>query len=89
MLHKKKPPQKGYVHWTRDTFDKLVNGKPEPLSSRFSVSHGMLLNVLSRPAGGCQAMKQLIRRCHDRDAEKQNEVAESGVGAQEHGTAPR
>lgn len=69
-LHKKKPPQKGYVHWTRDTFDKLVNGKPEPLTSHFSISHGMMLNVLSRPQGGCQAMKQLIRRCHERDAEK-------------------
>ena len=69
-LHRKKPPTRGYVHWTKDTFNKLVSGEPEPLSSHFSVSHGMLLNVLSREQGGCRAMKQLIRDCHDRPAVK-------------------
>jgi superfamily II RNA helicase len=67
---KKKPPDRGYVHWTKDTFNRLVKGKPEPLKSRFRVSHAMLLNVLSREHGGCSAMKQLLRDCHDRDAVK-------------------
>jgi hypothetical protein len=65
---KKKPPTKGYTHWTRATFEALRDGEPEPLTSRFRVSHAMLLNVLSRPAGGCRAMKQLIRSSHDRRA---------------------
>jgi len=69
-LVKKKPPTHGFVMWDETTFDKLVNGTPEPLKSRFRVSHAMLLNVLSRPDGGCAAMKQLIRDCHDRDAVK-------------------
>lgn len=47
------------------TFDRLVTALPEPLVSRFSASHGMLLNVLSRPKGGCGAMKRLIKGCHD------------------------
>jgi superfamily II RNA helicase len=62
---RKKPPDKGYVHWDRTTFDRLVTSPPEPLVSRFQVSHGMLLEVLGRPTGGCRAMKQLVRSCHD------------------------
>jgi superfamily II RNA helicase len=62
---KKKPPEKGYVHWDKLTFDRLVTSAPEPLVPRFQVTHGMLLNVLSRPAGGCGAMKKLIRGSHE------------------------
>jgi superfamily II RNA helicase len=70
---KKKPPEKGYVPWNKETFDKLVNGKPEPLVSRFFVTHGLLLNVLSRPGEeGCHAMRQLIRDCHESDRSKKN-----------------
>ena len=63
---KKKPPEKGYVHWDKATFDRLVTGTPEPLVSRFSVSHGMLLNVLAREDGGCRAMGRLIKSSHER-----------------------
>ncbi|MBW2527760.1 MAG: DUF3516 domain-containing protein [Deltaproteobacteria bacterium] len=65
---RKKPPTKGYVHWDRGTFDKLRTGTPEPLESRFAVSHALLVNVLSRPEDGCAAVKRLIRSCHDRPA---------------------
>ncbi len=61
---RKKPPEKGYAHWDRATFERLVTAEPEPLVSRFQVSHGMLLNVLSRP-GGCSAMKHLVRDSHE------------------------
>src|SRR5205085_8617533 len=40
-----KPPQKGYVHWDRATFQRLIEKPPEPLESRFSVTHGMLLQL--------------------------------------------
>src|SRR6185437_4464254 len=43
---KKKPPDRGYVHWDKQTFEKLIAGQPEALVSRFQVTHGMLLNVL-------------------------------------------
>ncbi len=58
---RKKPPDWGYVHWDKPVFEKLVVSAPEPLTSRFQVSHGMLLAVLGRPQGGCKAMKQLIK----------------------------
>jgi len=67
---KKKPPERGYVHWDRATFDRLVTSPPEPLVSRFQVTHGMLLNVLSRGRYGCHAMAHLIRASHTRRAEK-------------------
>ena len=74
-LVKRKPPEKGYVPWTEETFRKLVDGKPEALVSRFKVTHAMLLHVLSRPPGeygedGCRAMRDLIFDSHESDASK-------------------
>lgn len=63
---KKKPPEKGYVHWDKATFERLVASPPEPLASRFQVTHGMLLNVLERENGGCKAMARLVRDSHER-----------------------
>lgn len=61
---KKKPPE-GFVGWNEATFEKLQNAAPEPLVSRFQVSHGMLLQVLSRAGDGCVAMRQLIADSHE------------------------
>jgi superfamily II RNA helicase len=58
---RKKPPDWGYVAWDKSTFERLTTGEPEPLTSRFEVTHGMLLGVLGRPVGGCRAMKELVR----------------------------
>jgi len=62
---KRKPPDKNFVNWDKNTFVRLVNSSPERLASRFTVNHGMLLNVLSRPGDGCRAMQQIIRRSHE------------------------
>jgi len=70
-LVKKKPPEKGFVPWSQETFRKLIEGRPEALQSRFKVSHAMLLHVLSRSdEDGCRAMQQLVRRCHESDFTK-------------------
>lgn len=66
---KKKPPDWGYVHWDKTTFDKLVTSLPEPLVSRFTLSHGMVVSVLSRDEdGGCMALARLIKASHERAA---------------------
>ncbi len=65
---RRKPPTKGYVHYAKETFDKLIASSPEPLESRFQVNHATLLAVLGRETGGCQAMKALVRKCHERPA---------------------
>ncbi len=62
---KRKPPEKNFVNWDKQTFTRLVSAPPERLTSQFQVSHGMLLNVLSRAGDGCAAMRDLIRRCHE------------------------
>ena len=67
---KKQPPQKGYVPWDKKTFERLIQATPESLTSRFQISHGTLLNVLSRPGDGCAVLRKLIRDCHETDASK-------------------
>jgi superfamily II RNA helicase len=62
---KRQPPEKNFVNWDKNTFARLVAAPPERLTSRFQVTHGMLLNVLSRKGDGCRAMRQLIRDCHE------------------------
>lgn len=69
-LVKKKPPERGFVHWDAQTFARLQTAPAEPLQSSFDVSHGMLLNVLSREGDGCRAMRELIRDCHQGDPAK-------------------
>jgi superfamily II RNA helicase len=73
-LQKQRPPEKGYMHWDRNTFDKLVQKPPEDLQSRFSINHGVLLQLLmARPAirgGGYGRLITLIQRCHQTDRDK-------------------
>ncbi len=77
-IKKKSQPEKGYAHWTEDTFTKLVNGDPEPMVSSFTISHQMLLNLLDRPpnegdpskdehgqSGGCDAVREVLRDNHE------------------------
>src|SRR3569833_3383417 len=53
-----------------NTFARLISAPPERLTSRFQVTHGMLLNVLSRKGNGCDAMQKLIRDCHETPKQK-------------------
>ena len=71
VMHK--PPDKGYVHWDKGTFERLVAGTPEPLASRFEVTHGMLLGCLQgrrqdergHPrGGGYRHLTSIIGRSH-------------------------
>ncbi len=62
---KRRPPDHNFVSWDVKTFQRLTASPPERLVSRFQVSHGMLLNVLSRKDDGCRAMQMLIRDCHE------------------------
>ena len=68
---KRQPPEKNFVNWDKNTFTRLIAAPPERLTSRFQVTHGMLLNVLSRNGDGCRAMQQLIARCHETPRQKQ------------------
>ncbi|MDE3205434.1 MAG: DUF3516 domain-containing protein [Acidobacteriota bacterium] len=58
-------PPRGYVPWSEDTFNRLVAAPPEPLESRFKVTHGMLIGVLDRPGDGCAALRRLLTDNHE------------------------
>jgi superfamily II RNA helicase len=62
---KRKPPEKNFVNWDKNTFLRLIAAQPERLVSRFQVSHGMLLNVLTRKDDGCRAIQRLITNSHE------------------------
>jgi superfamily II RNA helicase len=70
----RKPPQKGYVPWDKGTFDRLVNGTPEPLESRFYVTFGILINLLAgrrtERGGGYRGLVELIARSHESEKKK-------------------
>ena len=67
---RRRPPEHNFVNWDLNTFKRLIGAQPEQLASRFQVSHGMLLNVLSRRGDGCRAMQRLIRDSHEPEPAK-------------------
>ncbi len=62
---RRKPPERNFVNWDKQTFLRLIAAAPERLGSQFRITHGMLLNVLNRDGDGCRAMKDLIASCHE------------------------
>src|SRR6185295_1925061 len=73
-ITKRKPPERNFVSWDKNTLTRLMGALPERLSSRFQVSHGMLLNVLSRDGDGCRAMQHLIRDSHESPKAKKSHL---------------
>ncbi len=67
---KRQPPEKNFVNWDKNTYIRLIAAPPEKLTSRFQVTHAMLLNVLSRKGDGCAVMQKLIRDCHETPKQK-------------------
>jgi superfamily II RNA helicase len=70
---KKKPPE-GMISWGEPTFERLVNSEPEPLTSSFTVTHAMVLNVIDRPGNAFQAFKHLLRDNHEDRARQRKHI---------------
>jgi superfamily II RNA helicase len=68
-LVKSRAPE-GAVGWDARTFERLQTAPPEALSSKFTVSHGMLLLMLSRKTDGCRALQRLIAESHETPVKK-------------------
>ncbi|WP_344237265.1 DEAD/DEAH box helicase [Actinocorallia libanotica] len=73
-LVRKKPPE-GFVSWDEETFTRLQTAEPEPLKSRFDVSHTMLLSVINRPGNAFQAMKKLLTDNHEERAAQRRHIS--------------
>ena len=87
---RKKAPQ-GSVNWTDATFERLRDAEPEPLTSHFTVTHAMVLNVLARTAqhgrghvdpadprrDPVEAMRHLLLANHDNDTQRREHVRQT------------
>ncbi len=60
----RKPPP-GTVVWTEQTFDKLVEGRPEALKSQMKVDNAILVNVLSREEDAFPVLRRLLMDNHE------------------------
>ena len=69
------PP--GTVVWDEKTFTKLQTAPCEELTSKFKLSHGTLLLVLSREGDGCRAVRELVATSHETDHRK-NQLRQRG-----------
>lgn len=69
-LVKKKPPERGYAHWDESTYQRLITSDSEALVSRFSVDHGMVLNLLQQSPDGFNLLLGLIEQSHESDGNK-------------------
>lgn len=61
---KKKSAPPNFVGWSEKTFETLIQTSPEPLTSRFEITHAMVLSVLERP-GGSEHLVWLAQNNHD------------------------
>lgn len=68
-LPKKKAPP-NFVPWDENTFKQLITRDPEPLESRFNVTHSMLLTLLQQPEAGYRRLAELVLRSHERPTMK-------------------
>ncbi|MEO1172923.1 MAG: DUF3516 domain-containing protein, partial [Myxococcota bacterium] len=63
-----------FVNWNEQTFTQLQERQPEPLDSRFSVTHSMLLHAIQSygtlKGGGYARVIQLIGRSHGGEREQ-------------------
>jgi len=73
---KKKAPEKNYAHWDEQVFEKLQTSLPEALTSRFLISHGLIINLLQGASefdeDGWQSLQTLIDESHERDKNKED-----------------
>ncbi|MBW8172592.1 DUF3516 domain-containing protein [Ornithinimicrobium sp. Arc0846-15] len=76
-VQRKKPPE-GQVSYTQETYDKLVEGAPEPLHSRMRIDHSMILNVVARAGDPFNHLRSLLRDNHD-DRRSQAKLARRAI----------
>ncbi len=67
---KKRNPPLNAIPWDRDTFDRLIKSEPEPLTPRFEVTHGMIINLMQSSGNGYRRLVDLIYRSHGSSADK-------------------
>lgn len=62
LKHRRKPPEFGFKDWNSDTFERLVDGTPETLLSRFAIDGGSVLRVMERTGDGIDDLREIVGR---------------------------
>ena len=62
---KKASPPRNFVHYDEETFDKLQAATPEPLESSFTMTPGMLMQLLDRPGDAWAHGRSLLLGNHE------------------------
>jgi superfamily II RNA helicase len=78
---RRRPPEKGFVPWNRQTFEELIKRPPERMHSQFRIDPGMMFSVLQREGdhGGYAVLASLVERCHESAARKRRLRREAAV----------
>ncbi|MDQ1649390.1 MAG: hypothetical protein QOG60_1447, partial [Frankiaceae bacterium] len=73
---RKKPPE-GMVSWGAPTYERLVAGEPETLTSHFRMSTSRVLNLLARPGDVRVAVEELVTATAETEDTQQRQLAEA------------
>lgn len=82
---KKKSPPRGFVNWTSETFEQLIERPPETLRSQFSLSHSAIIALLQRgedqslPGSGYRELIELINQSYETETRKKRLRRETAV----------
>jgi len=63
-VQRKKAPE-GFVSWSEATFEKLQGAEPEALTSRMTISHAMLLNIIARGGDVVANVRTVVESNHE------------------------
>lgn len=70
---KRKPPDRSFVNWDQQTYERLQASMPEPLRPQFALDHSVVMAMLSDPRGGrhgYRRLREMIRHAHLDDYNK-------------------
>lgn len=82
---KKKPPPRGFVGWTKETFEGLIEKPPEILRSQLVLTHSTLVALLQRgedqalPGSGYRELIQLVNHSFETPVRKKRLRREAAV----------
>ena len=82
---KKKPPPRGFVVWSAETFERLTNMPPESLRSQFFLNHSAVVALLQRgedqslPGSGYRELIEISNRSFESETRKKRLRREAAV----------
>lgn len=67
---KKKQPPEGFVTWSKQTFERLIEAPPETLKPRMRITHSMVLSEVVQGGNAYERVRKLIADSAQTDEEK-------------------